>query len=426
MYIQSAEIAKIRSTNKFKLEFKDPAGWHVLIGDNGAGKSSILKSLSLVLIGPEQVLGLRSNWNDWMMKDENEASIKMNITVHQISDINVKAVGNNPLELNFYKDDIGNTQLNYKGVNKYNIKGEIEIKKGSDGFWAGNTIGWFSAGFGPFRRFTGGSGEWESVFKNPQLSRLSSHLTLFDESAALTETTEWLKKLKFQELEGKSNQLNTIKELINSSDFLPHKAKLNEIGSDGVTFLDGNGVVISMNQLSDGFRSILSLTFELLRQIIRSYGEQGNIFSYTPDGEVFVNKPGVVLIDEIDAHLHPTWQTRIGQWFIKYFPNMQFIVTTHSPLICRACEKGSIWRLATPGSELQSGEITGTNRNRLIFGNVLDAYGTEVFGENVSQSANGEEMLKELADLTLKSFKGTISENDKKRMQELKKILPTE
>lgn len=216
--------------------------------------------------------------------------------------------------------------------------------------------------------------------------------------------------------------------LINSPNFLPHKAELEDITSEGVFFKDGNGELISVNQMSDGYRSILSLTFELIRQMIRVHGEN-LFFRHIRKDRVetmFIDLPGVVLIDEIDAHLHPTWQTRIGQWFTKYFPNIQFIVTTHSPFICRACEKGSIWRLAAPGSEMKSGEVTGTDRDRLIYGNVLDAYGTEVFGEDVSQSANAEEMLKELADLNLKSFKGTISESDKKRMQELRKILPTE
>jgi hypothetical protein len=80
--------------------------------------------------------------------------------------------------------------------------------------------------------------------------------------------------------------------------------------------------------------------------------------------------------------------------FTHYFPNIQFIVTTHSPLVCRACEKGSIWRLAAPGMEIKSGEIIGVDRERLIFGNVLDAYGTEIFGEDVSQSGDSEKMLK--------------------------------
>ena len=50
--------------------------------------------------------------------------------------------------------------------------------------------------------------------------------------------------------------------------------------------------------------------------------------------------PGVVLIDEVDAHLHPTWQRRIGLWFREHFPKLQFIVSTHSPLICQAATVG--------------------------------------------------------------------------------------
>ena len=53
MYIKSLEIKNIRAINQFKMAFDNPAGWHVLIGDNGAGKSSIIRSLALMLVGPE-------------------------------------------------------------------------------------------------------------------------------------------------------------------------------------------------------------------------------------------------------------------------------------------------------------------------------------------------------------------------------------
>jgi len=168
----------------------------------------------------------------------------------------------------------------------------------------------------------------------------------------------------------------------------------------------------------------LSLAFELIRQLARIYGDD-KVFKYNQKNQLIIDLPGVVLIDEIDAHLHPTWQTKVGQWFTKYFPKIQFIVTTHSPLVCRACEKGSIWRLAAPGSEIQSGEITGTDKNRLIYGNILDAYGTEVFGDDVSQSEDSERLLKELAELNVKSFKGTITISEKQRVNEIKTILPT-
>ncbi len=81
-----------------------------------------------------------------------------------------------------------------------------------------------------------------------------------------------------------------------------------------------------------------------------------------------INLPGVVLIDEIDAHLHPSWQVDVGFWFTRYFPQLQFIVTTHSPLVCRAAEKGSIWRLAKPGP-IGGARNHGIEKDRLVMAN---------------------------------------------------------
>ena len=53
MYIKSAEITNIRSIKKFKMRFDKPAGWHVLIGDNGSGKTTIIQAISLILIERE-------------------------------------------------------------------------------------------------------------------------------------------------------------------------------------------------------------------------------------------------------------------------------------------------------------------------------------------------------------------------------------
>ena len=70
---------------------------------------------------------------------------------------------------------------------------------------------------------------------------------------------------------------------------------------------------------------------------------------------------GVAAIDEIDAHLHPAWQQRIGDWFVEHFPETQFFVTTHSPIICRAARRGSVWLLPVPGSDEQPRRIKDMN-----------------------------------------------------------------
>ena len=175
-------------------------------------------------------------------------------------------------------------------------------------------------------------------------------------------------------------------------------------------------------KLSDGYRSILSLTFELIRQLSQSYGWEA-VFEGPPAATISL--PGVVLIDEVDVHLHPAWQHRIGAWFLKFFPRLQFIVTTHSPIICQAAEKGSVWRLPEPGSEEQPRRLNGTELGRLLYGNVLDAYGTGLFGRGVTRSEVGKERVRQLAELNVRSVEGTLSERERTLQRDLLASTPT-
>ncbi|HEY0460259.1 MAG TPA: AAA family ATPase [Pyrinomonadaceae bacterium] len=426
MYIQKAEIENIRSIEKFEIEFKNPAGWHVLIGDNGAGKSTIIRSMALVLVGDIQTEALRQNWNEWLNKDTSQGKIRLDL----LTDPEFDAFADKEIENS--RDDAISIETSFR---KRNIRTIIEdryfLKAGEEPVEAWEIEGWngfFSVAYGPYRRFKGGSPEWNELFKSLNHEDLSAHLSIFDESVALTESVNWLQELDYKNLEKDSESQHTLDnlfKLINSEDFLPHNAKLKKVSSDGVFFKDGNGVLISVNQMSDGYRSILSMTFELIRQLVRVYGSDA-VFKNIEKGEMFIDLPGVVLVDEIDAHLHPTWQTRIGNWFLKYFPKLQFIVTTHSPLVCRAAEKGSIWRLAAPGSDEKSGEVTGVDRERLIYGNILDAYGTEVFGEDVSISQKSVEKQEELVKLSKKKMLDAISPDEEEKLQDLKKVFTTD
>ncbi|SFQ79972.1 AAA family ATPase [Hymenobacter arizonensis] len=184
--------------------------------------------------------------------------------------------------------------------------------------WANNK-GWFSAGFGPFRRFTNGDAEYHKLFDGEQHKRLAAHLSLFRENVALVEALNWLKQLKFSSLDSHgSTFLNLLIAFINQPDFLPNGTRLVEVSSKGVFFEDANNARISLDELSDGFRSVLSLAFELLRQLESQYEEE--VFETVPvAGQpdlIRVQIPGIVLIDEIDAHLHPIWQKRVGYWLI--------------------------------------------------------------------------------------------------------------
>jgi hypothetical protein len=108
---------------------------------------------------------------------------------------------------------------------------------------------------------------------------------------------------------------------------------------------------------------------------------------------------------------------------------VQFIVSTHSPLICQAAEVGSVFRLPQPGSvasEDRGEMVTGLARKRLLYGNVLDAYGTGVFGDGVARSDSGQQKLERLAELNTQELIGTLSDGEKQAQAELREILPTE
>ena len=144
------------------------------------------------------------------------------------------------------------------------------------------------------------------------------------------------------------------------------------------------------------------------------------VFSNANDQVFSIAVPGVVLIDEVDAHLHPTWQTRIGAWFTTYFPNIQFIVTTHSPLICRGAEHGTIWKLPNPGTQQEVIQIKGAEKDKLIYGNILDAFETDEFGAGISRGVEGKAKQKRYYELAMKRrFDESMTDAEKKELLSL-------
>jgi len=420
MHLRRVHIRNVRSIADLTWELPTEAsgpGWHVILGDNGSGKSSFLRSIALALVGESGAAGLRQSWDEWLRTGADEATIELEIVPPS--------------------DDPVTARPPFKARRRIWFK--IALRRGSntihetiqtgfsiDSLWGPSASrGWFSASYGPFRRFTGGDKEFDKLYiSQPRLAR---HLSVFGEAVALTEALSWLQSLKFKQLEhdDEGALLSPIVAFINQPGFLPHEVRLQGVTSNGVDFVDANGCKLPVQELSDGYRSVLSMTFELVRQMALRYGAAG-LFSVD---NTQVIRPGVVIVDEIDAHLHPSWQRTIGVWFRKHFPNVQFIVSTHSPLICQAAEVGTVFRLPQPGadpSEDRGGMVTGLALKRLLYGNVLDAYGTGVFGDGVTRSDSGQEKLERLAALNTQELVGVLSEEEKQVQAELREILPTE
>lgn len=419
MKVQEIQIESIRAMRNLHWRLpagSRPEGWHVILGDNGAGKSSFLRALALGLIGVERSSLLWVNFDAWLRQGEKHGRIIVHATPEDADMVQGKGKAGASYLLQI---DLQNTEAGVMPTGTENHK-----KKDFRGPW-GRNPGWFSAGFGPFRRFTGGDREYDKLFVDPRQERLAAHLSLFRENVALTEALAWLQQLRFEELEGKNKAFfSQLQGFVNQPDFLPHGTQLAEVSSAGVFFRDANAQRIGIDDLSDGFRSVLSLTFELLRQLRFRY-PQATLFAADPTGRLHVAVPGVVLIDEIDAHLHPIWQKRIGYWLTDHFPQVQFFVTTHSPLVCQAAELGTVFRLPPPGQTADAGGmVQGTDLSRLVYGNILEAYGTEVFGLATTQSASGQQKLEELAGLNQKALTKPLTKHEEAERDALRGVLP--
>lgn len=420
MYVRRLSIVNIRAIENFEIKFveSETAGWHVILGANGAGKSSVVRSLALALAGPKEAAALRQNWNTWQRFGSDSSQIRMQFEP-----------GNKDVFTGTgRRGKLIEVELDFRPIETSIGGPRIELVAGTGrapaerSVW-GTNAGWFSASFGPFRRFTGGDQAFDRLFfSNP---RLAPHLSAFGEDVALTEGLRWLRDLRVKQLEAVSDNgdlLDALIEFLNNSDLLPRGARIQEVRSEEVVLVDADGVRVVVEQMSDGYRSVLSMIFEILRQMTRSYGTN-DVRSALDISKGMVRLPGVVAIDEVDAHLHPSWQKEIGPWFTRCFPQVQFVVTTHSPIICRNAT--TVWRLGEPGTDETSGRIEGIALNRLIHGSILDAYGTEFFGRDVARSADSKELVSELAQLNRKALRSALDAGEQARMNELRATLPT-
>lgn len=421
MYVTRLEIENIRSLEHFRIDLTEEEcpGWHVVLGSNGAGKSTVIRSLAVALAGPKEVAALRQTWASWQKQGADDGQISLSVIPHDADIFTGTGRRSQKIEAKVGLQS-AETTLGRRVDLVATITKSATVWRS---LW-GTNAGWFCASFGPFRRFTGGDRDYDRLFySNP---RLAPHLSAFGEDVALTEGLRWLQTLRVKSLEytgGESDLLDALISFLNVSGLLPHGAVVAEVRVDEIIVVDGAGTRVSIEQMSDGYRSVLSMIFEILRQMSISFGEAQLVNGIDYESGV-VELPGVVAIDEIDAHLHPSWQRDIGPWFVRCFPNVQFIVTTHTPIICRNAK--SVWRLSNPGEGELGDRVEGSDLHRLIYGSILDAYGTEFFGKDLERSEESRTLLEELALLNRISLRRDLTPAETVRLEHLRGALPTE
>ena len=409
IYISSFQGNNLRSLSHVHWslpEGVDAPGWHVLLGNNGSGKSTLLGALALALLGQEYADPLNNYWPTILRDENSDAEFKLTLAGDDAESILPDAL----------------TQ-------------DIKIKW-SPGRTRGVTVlehshhsaeceNIFSMSYGALRRFVGGEPVQEDG--HSRIKAFTRHISLFDERYALTDLLGWLKKLDHAANREplSKNLLDNVKALINNSELLPCGVKLEKITPDDVLFMDDQNNSYNITALSDGYRAVLTLVLDIVRNLSDHYP---NTQLFDPNEKALIIAPGVVLIDEVDIHLHPSWQRVIGPWLIKHFPRIQFFVTTHSPLVCQTAVHGTVFLLPDldDTSSETGGMIKGSQRNRLLYGNMLEVYESLAFGTRISRSDIAQEKRERLAELNAIELEGgNLSESEHAERMRLREMLQT-
>ena len=413
MYIKRITLKNIRGFDEldFDLTRGDGgyAGWTVFTGDNGSGKSALLKAIVVGLLGKEIARALQPSFQGWIRDGENEASIKVE-TIERFEDDAAS-----PL---YGSTELGKLELKFENIGR---ETKLYDQHESDTFsWSHKGFfyhSFFICSYGPFRRMSGPSADAIRGMVAPDTESL---VTLFQESATLAEVDQWLIKLHHKSLEKKypeTHLLGLVPKIL-SDDLLHNQITVDRVDSDGLWLKDRNGVELAWSDMSDGYRSALALLSDILRHLMNDEDLGRYSIVENSDGKLVVNRHGVVLIDEIDAHLHPEWQQKIGFWLKRHFPNIQFLVTTHSPIICQAADDNGLFVL--PGSQDKPKALSKEEYNKVIASRPDTILLTSAFGLQNTRSPRAVEGRAEYAKLKSKRRAGAqLTQDEEDRMGEL-------
>ncbi|WP_437591136.1 AAA family ATPase [Sorangium sp. So ce1000] len=171
-------------------------------------------------------------------------------------------------------------------------------------------------------------------------SPFSDVATLFQESAYLYPARSWLKDLKLRALQDPryDHVFQTLTDKLRDP-LLPDLERLDVVGNQVWAIAPKLGGRVPLAALSDGYLTTLGWLMDLVARWLH-WAEQ--VEGKPPEGDFFARMEGLVLIDEIDLHLHPRWQRSVVKLLKDVFPRLSFVATTHNPLTLLGAEAGEI------------------------------------------------------------------------------------
>ena len=390
------------------------AGWTVLAGRNSSGKTSLLQAVAVALLSPAQAYPLDPDLPAW--RSAEPGRVQLTLTG---SDTVPAAVPSSRVDSLAERADIevsctwqlppGREHMRPQVVWQRQVPVDTADGTGTgvlgDAEWEFALSGTI-AGYGPYRRMNQSGRRDDRAF-----------LSLFDEEAALNEGIAWLVDADHRRLEGRPGAAETVQAVLGllGDDLLPPGMRVAGVSSDGLTVRGEQGE-FPLTEMSHGVRTAVALAVSLVWELVQ---DDPAAFLQQRDGRFVVTRPGIVLIDEIDAHLHVTWQQRIGYWLKTHFPAIQFIVTTHSPYICQAADPGGLIRLGAPGDTTAPEVVDEDLYQRVVYGTGDDAIMSELFGLETPFSDRAEQLRRRAGDLEEAMMDGEATDAERAEYDEL-------
>lgn len=199
-------------------------------------------------------------------------------------------------------------------------------------------------------------------------NRSNGYIDSLDGAANDKLMMKWFQKMTMQELQRKQEipefvAVRTAMEQVFSSitGFSNVNVQFNlDTGDIDIIYYDNNNehVRIPLSLLSDGYKCTISLIADIAYRMA--------LLNPQLLDKVLTETEGIVLIDEIDLHLHPTWQKRILKDLMNIFPKVQFIVSTHAPEVINSVKCDSIVILKDNNVFTAADETYGKDANTIL------------------------------------------------------------
>jgi hypothetical protein len=362
---------------------------NLLLGDNGSGKTTVLQAIALSSLGPAAV-DAKLQLNKYVRFSENRSGddverdfgiISASLRLHA-QDAHKQAETNSIASLLSFQRIRELERLSFV------TSGDLFSKEagkglGQTGLWGpvyeSKNDAFFCVAYGATRRVESGENMDSGRLSKSSFLRAQRLQSIFQDSFALFPLQYWLPQLKSENPGRYTQVVHLINRLLG-----PGHYRFTEEMQEREYLFERGGMKIPFRSLSDGYRAFVAWIADLLYHIC--YG--------CPSGKKLDESSGIVLVDEIDLHLHPKWQMKVIETISKTLPRMQFIFTSHSPLVVGSLEWMNIITLKvsqksnrTASSRLRQ-SVHGLDADQILL--------TDFFGLKSTMAPAKEKQLEEI------------------------------